>query len=144
MQNNLLDCPVDLEFEISGEKLTELEWTHIPSLDSICKEIAHAIHRIILKKAWEIVSIEELKCQIIKNLNFIDLIKVKLEFSGKSGRVEQFRDNEKLNAYNTISDLPTVLSNNLFGWVYYNENDTLKTFRFILNISTGEIKYLNN
>lgn len=142
MQNNEIPCPVDLEFEISGEKLSELEWKEVNFLQESDLEIAHSIHKVLLKNAWEIISLEELKCQIIKNLHFIDLIKVKLDFSEIGGRIEQVSYFNKLSPYNTIENLPNILSNNLFGWVYYNEKDNLKTFRFILDISNGEIKYL--
>lgn len=127
MQNNISSV-MDIEFEISGEKLYELEWDNIRHLKQKEKKIAQVIHEVILKKAWDIISLEELKCQIIKNLHFIDLIKVKLDFS------------EKYNSSSTVG----IFTNDLFGWVYYNEDEKIKTFRFVLNVSTGEIKYLNN
>ena len=73
-QNNISSI-IDLEFEISGEKLSELEHGDIFFLEKIQFDMAHAIHRIILKNAWEIVSLEELRCQLIKNLHFVDLVK---------------------------------------------------------------------
>jgi len=82
MQNNNPSI-IDLEFEISGEKLGELEWETVNYLGPKSLEIAQAIHKVILKKAWEIVSLEELRCQIIKNLHFIDLVKIKMDFSEK-------------------------------------------------------------
>jgi len=134
MQNNNPSI-IDLEFEISGEKLGELELETVNSLGPKSLEIAQAIHKVILKNAWEIVSLEKLKCQIIKNLHFIDLVKIKMDFS-EIGDI--------LTPFNTIETLPNVLTDNLFGWICYNEDDVLKMFRFILDISTGEIKYLNN
>ena len=97
---------------------------------SVLAEKYVQIHLIILKSAWELVSIDKLRSQIVKQLTFIDLVKVKLDFG------------ENLHGSYWISE--DNLTNNLFGWVYYNENDNLKMLRFILNISTGEVKYLNN
>ena len=102
--------------------------------------MAHAIHKIIMKSAWEIVSLEELRCQLIKNLHFIDLVKIKLDFGEKSTT----RASGYVDVVNAIENLPEKLSDKLFCWIYYNEEEQLKTFRFILNISTGEIKYLKN
>jgi hypothetical protein len=142
MQNNSFD----LEFEISGEQLDDLDWHIIYNLNPTEKEIATSVHKIILKNAWEIISLEELRCQLIKNLYFIDLIKVKLDFGeahppkpDKSIFRNTFFDKIY---YNTIESLPFILSDNLFGWIYFKENEKIKTFRFILDISTGEIKYL--
>ncbi len=144
MQSN--DLEFDLEFEISGEKLGELESDTIKYLTQKENEIAQAVHKVIMKKAWEIVSLEELKCQIIKNLHFIDLIKIKMDFSEKSPirSKKHLCVCNSLTPFNTIEQLPDVLTNDLFAWIYYNEDDELKTFRFILNVSNGEIKYLNN
>lgn len=147
MQNNII--PIGLEFEISGEKLGEFEWSQINFLSEKEFEIGKAVHNVILKKAWEIISLEELRCALIKSLHFIDLIKIKLDFSENPPLRTKFKSGiciceTALSPLNTIENLPNILSDNLFGWIYYNDDDTLKTFRFILDISTGEIKYLNN
>ena len=125
MQNNVL-APLDLEFEISGEKLGDFEQEVIPFYEPNKMEIAKAVHSVILRKAWGWTSLEEIRCQITKKLNFVDLVKVKLDFSEK---------------YNSCC---SIFTDNLFGWIYYNENEKLETFSFILNISTGEIKFLLN
>lgn len=140
IQNNISSI-IDLEFEISGEKLSELEWSDIYFLNKTQSEMAHAIHKIIMKNAWEIVSLEELRCQLIKNLHFIDLVKIKLDFSEKEDLTSCSCN---WNANNNIEAISEILTNKLFAWIYYNEEDQLKTFSFILDISTGGIKYLKN
>jgi hypothetical protein len=121
MQNDNALTYFDLEFEISGEKFGDFELKENIFSEIKHFEIAKTIHKIIFKNIWEIVSIKKLEYQIIKKLNFIDLIKVKLDFS------------EKYNG---------CFTDELFGWIYYNEDEKIKSFRFILDISTGEIKYL--
>lgn len=160
MPNNILPS-VDLDFEISGEKLDELNLSTIRYFDEKTSEIVKAVHEVILKKAFEITSLNDLKNNLEKSLFFIDLVKIKLDFSEKSDTLNFI--NDSISIYfnsNCLIETPKwisnddleikeeiknkLLTNNLFGWIYYNEDDTLKTFRFILNISTGEIKYLNN
>jgi hypothetical protein len=153
MQNSLDTCPVDIEFEISGEKLEELDFPtcyHPHVYDETLRKINIEVHNIILKQAWSITSIEKLKNQIIKKLDFVDLVKVKLDF-GERQKLDgcswtDFSGVPQSNYLVTrnIEALQHIFTENLFGWVYYNENEELKTFRFILNIANGEIKYLNN
>ena len=83
MQNSTFPI-IDIEFEISGQKLDEFRWDSFPFLKGGELEIAQAIHKVILKNAWELMSLEELRCQIIKSLHFIDLIKIKMDFSEKT------------------------------------------------------------
>ena len=128
-QNNAVPI-IDLEFEICGEKISELEWDDTHFLDKTQSEMTHAIHKIIMKSAWEIVSLEELRCQLIKNLHFVDLIKVKLDFSEKSNTTKFLDLSNRIGIYSvfdTISTLPEKLSNNLFCYIYYNEEEKLKT-----------------
>lgn len=139
MENNDLST-IDLEFEISGEKIEEFNYGLTKNLNQKETKIAQEIHKIIFKKAWEIATIEELKAKIIKQIDFIDLVKIKLEFG-------EFKNNSYSSSlhsffYSTANKLPEILSNELFCWIYYNEDEVLKTFRFILNISNGEIKFL--
>ena len=143
MQNNY---PIDLEFEISGEKLWDFDYSLVKFSDPKKIEIAKTIHSIILNKAWGLTSIEKLKCQIGEKLNFVDLVKIKLDFS-ETTIPKYNRKGLIIGAYsvfNAAENLPEQLSDDLFGWVYYNENEKLEMLSFMLNISTGEIKFLLN
>ena len=93
---DLMTSLFELEFEISGENLDEFNCKTIHNLSSQELKIAQSIHKAILQKAQEIVSLGELKIQITKNLNFIDLVKVKLDFSEKGGGY-----NEKLSPFDS-------------------------------------------
>lgn len=160
MQNNISPS-IDLEFEISGKKLDELNLSTIHRFDENTSKIVQAIHNVILKKAFEITSLSDLKSDLEKSLSFVDLVKIKLDFSEQPDTLNFIVDSSSIymnkacvteaSAWIANNDLEikeeiknTLLTDNLFGWVYYNEDDALKTFRFILDVSTGEIKYLNN
>lgn len=156
MQSKVFEKPyettVDFEFEISGDKFSELDWEQLCMIKPKNHEIAIAIDRTLMKSLWEIVSLEELKTTIIKNLSFLNLVKVKLDFDEKplprypkhGGIFIPYVSVGINNALNAIESIPESFSEKLFGWVYYKDkNDNLETFRFTINIETGEIKYFD-
>ena len=127
---------VNYEFEISGDNFTELQWKDLVMLKPKNHEVAIAIEKTLMKKMWEIVSTEEVKKSLQKNLKFLDLVKIKLDFGEYK---QESKGNSIFYVGNRIS-----LTDKLFGWVYYNdENEILETFRFTLNINNGEIKYFD-
>lgn len=146
------ESSVDFEFEISGEKFSELEWEQLCRLKPKNHEVAIAIDRTLMKNLWEIVSLEELKTSLIKNLSFLNLVKVKLDFGEKSyprchkhgGIFIPYHSVGIYNVFNAIESVPASFSDKLFGWVYYKDkDDNLETFRFTINIETGEVKYFD-
>lgn len=140
---------IDFEFEISGEKFAELDWNKLVKLKTSNHEAAIAVEKTLMKTFWEITSLEELKEKLYKNLSFLDLIKIKLEFGeksfikNKSGHIN-FPTKYTDTVFNAIENVPKTFSEKLFGWIYYkNKDENLETFRFIINIDNGEIKYFD-
>ena len=138
MQSNVEEI-IDVEFEISGEKFIPLEEldngvyvNHSLNVfnDKLYHQTLKTIHDIIFKNLWELISIEKLKSILENKLSFLDLVKVKLDFNSKA-----VLDSKYKGKYYVEREI-------LYCWIYYNEKDSLKTFRFILDISNGEIKYL--
>ena len=138
---------LDLEFEISGEGFAELEWSDLKLLKNKNHEVAIAIEKTLMRNFWEITSLEKLKSKLRKNLNFLDLTKIKLDFSEKQPNRSGFfmgAQTYSSTIINAIERIPEILTNKLFGWIYYtNEDESIETFRFIVNIETGEIKYFD-
>jgi hypothetical protein len=156
MQNNVCESAcetsVDFEFEMSGEEFSELEWEQLRMLKTKNHEVAIAVEKTLMKNLWETVSLKELKTTLIKNLSFLNLVKVKLDFGeDRSTSLHQQEgvfihrgDVGIYGAINAIKTIPATFSDNLFGWVYYKDkNDDLETFRFIINIETGKTKYFD-
>lgn len=130
MQNSISHA-TDLEFEISGEQIDELKYGDTYFLSKIGKKMASSIHKIIFKMAWDVVSLNEITNKITEELSCYDLEKVIVRFGSS--------DVCPMSLY--TEDVPT---SKLFGWVYYKEDDKLETFRFALNVSNGNIKFLNS
>jgi len=124
---------IDYEFEISGENYSELDYSVLAGLHKRSHEIAISVDRVLMKSFWEIITLKNLRLKIKEKLNFIDLVKIKLDFGEKSSKSTLFSISASHN-----------ISNELFGWVYYNDDkENLQTFRFIVNIESGGIKYLD-
>ena len=138
------DVAFDLEFEMSGEQFEELNWEKLRKLKEDNHEVAIAIEKTLMNNFWEIISLEELKTQLHKNLSFLDLVKIKLDFGEKGYQPKSCYHQGISLAFNAIENLPNILTNKLFGWIYYKDKkDKLSTFRFSINIDTGAIKYFD-
>jgi 4-amino-4-deoxy-L-arabinose transferase-like glycosyltransferase len=146
MQNKLAKKPItnsiDYEFEMSGEKFSEIDWSQLRFLKPKNHEIAIAVESSLMKNLWEITSVRELKDSIENNLSFVNFVKIKLDFAEKSRA--GYPGVGIWSVFNATETIPLTFSDKLFGWIYYKDkDDKLETFRFIINIDTGEVKYFD-
>jgi len=137
---------VDYSFIIPVDEFDILDWRKLSTLKGINQDIALTVEKTLFNKLEILTSVEELKTILKKRLNFVNIEKIVINFPDKSGVYTNNKKNHgrteltKNSIYNEVLNL----DNRLFGFIYYNdEEEKLQTFRFIINTTTGKVKYFD-